>query len=433
MYKIWEYITQGYKNTKTQKNKQRLSLLILSLSFVVYIVVNSIAGSANDSRESILSAPEYRSLTIYADDNKHREILYQELLKEQKTNEKITDVRYRTGIFFTSLVNIEKYYGIDELGVSLNHYLSAISEYTVSGRTDNIKEDEIILPEYIYGVGEKTNYEYYKGSDLLGEIITIQTENVFTKEKLNYEFKVVGTYDNVKSMSEKNFYVEHLKLSEINEDTFKISEEEKKEFIDNNGYEEYVIRSNSNFNNMISVYIGLGYDLQESSDEIINNLRNKGMTFWSQVHPGLDEEITNYFNEVIIVGNLIAGLLLIIAIINIIVSSINEVRNRLWEFALKKTMGYSFKDLFSILLVERVINLYKSIVVAIIVTLIIVAGGNYWIQELFAYGKQFYELKLDMQASSISLIIMIITSAIAVIFCIPVVLKTNIIKTLKAE
>ena len=58
-------------------------------------------------------------------------------------------------------------------------------------------------------------------------------------------------------------------------------------------------------------------------------------------------------------------MLLVVAFFNIVISSMNEVKMRNWEFALKLSMGYTYKDIVFIFFVEKLINMLKSLVVSV--------------------------------------------------------------------
>lgn len=431
--KVVDIIGCGLKDLKAHRKRNRISFGLIFLSVVVYVGVHSTIDGIKNGAYNTVSGHNTRILCM--DGTGEAEDEYRYLTEKYKDDERVQEI-FKGILYYTGMV------WYDTMGV-LGEYkqdmffstcYESVLNLNYKGENRLPKYDEIILPRYIYEYGIYDEYTCANTDELIGKTLTFRNEAYAYGENeiQEYELKVIGTYDNItKSVhnypifANEEFMVEMLEIEAEREISF---------YIDMGTQVPESVTGNPDL--IVYMFIKEGYNISEIQKEI-----NKyAIEDWNKgkdntliyKHTYLDEEVEGFYYYIIGLGNVISSILLLLAIINILISSVNEVKDRRWEFALKVAMGYRTSDIIKIFAVEKVANAVKALLVAGIALFMYTTALTYYNQNILEYWKRSWIITVDVSQVVVSLIVAVIASLMGVVIAKESIIGIKVSNTLKA-
>lgn len=435
MCKFWDIVKSGILDNKTQRKRNRISLLLMILSLIVYIGVNSTVNSVNSSIHDILCAvPSRQLVTSYVPEYDDSEDMsfdkYVKNLEEYfKGDERVKDIFFFIEDTRVDWLDTNEYFKEDNVEIIVNSFCKPILEYSEDMDLKEPEYGEVIIPKYIYDLGVYDKYTYFSGDDLIGETITIRYTDTCNDGYKEYELKVIGTYDNIKSrFMGCHIFVNEDLCKELVEYEYQIlskHEESYKQELEELGlpseeYEEILTYR-------VGIYVSEDYEIGDFNKELISELGINGLQYIS-----LDDELQSYFKYIVFIGNIVSFMLLLIAITNIIISSLNEVKDRKWEFALKMAMGYKRNEIVKIFFVEKFVNMIKALCISLGLLLVYSGIATYVIQELMEYWKKTYVISIDIKVTLVSIVLVTVAAFVGVLAARLSIESINVAETLKS-
>ncbi len=425
MCKLKDIILSGLQDLKSQKKRNRISFILIFLSLVTYIGVNSHINSVSDGLNASMEFLESRIIidTVQEGMAEERLALLEELYGD--------DERVRQMSLCTTEISLEWIQASDVLYTdsarvpTLGCY-DAVLDYDYEGEKRIPEENEIILPRYLCEVGIYDTKNLGDGDALIGQTIKMRYETPNNVHSQTIEFKVIGTYDNLKARSSGCICFINpqlaLDLQELKYDDDVQSQEELKMIF---GDEAYEVTKDECY----SIYVEEGYDVDAFIEEIYEATDGEILFMRYKM---LDDSMIGYFEYVIQIGNLISVMLLFVAVINIIISSINEVKDRKWEFALKMSMGYTRNDIIGIFFVEKLVNLIKALLLSVLVVGLYSIVVTFISRTLLEYWKREYLYIIYPQNVVIAIFLVVITGLIGTLVARITIKDINVAKELKS-
>lgn len=370
--------------------------ILLFLSLLLFMGVNSGLESMNQSIYNTLETPLGRTIII-DDDKEYSE--GEKLREKYKDNEDILAVYPYTnaqdGTWNSTDFNME---------VFVRSYNPGFSQYIKSGgEIKEIGEGEIVIPYYLYGYGDKGKSEYICGDTFLGKTITIQMKNSYNEKEKKLELKVTGTYDNIAAVTGNaevcvadNLAVE---LSEfMMEDC-------------NGGVTEVVEREDGtieeNYTEIKVPYFSA----------ICFKNRKTAEKYMEQYHTiyclEIDESLVQYYDYLQLLGNILAIFLMLAALVQLVLSIINELDNRKKELALMQAMGYEKYRIVFMVVTEYAIQTLIAFLLAIIISGIAIQYGNYIIQHYLSMAEHGKHLTLMADKVCIALAVSVLLPSVS--------------------
>lgn len=436
MCKFWDIVKSGWLDNKTQRKRNRISLLLMVVSLLIYIGVNSTVNSINSSVHDILYGLQARVLNfIYVpeyDDSEDMncEIFFEKIEKYFENDDRVEDVFFQLQDTIVKWQNTKEYFNVESAEIVMDAFYESVLKYSDDKDLKEPKYDEVIIPKYIYDVGAYDCYNCFYGDELIGETITIRYEDLTGGEGYKeYEFKVIGTYDNVRARSMGcHIYVNSQVAKEIIDYNYEL------ELANQEAYREELEAMGipgDSYEASLQYPIGISVSEDYELDMMQKDLRDElDLSVYKSIT--LDDELQSYFKYVVLVGNIVAFMLLVVAVINIIISSLNEIKDRKWEFALKMAMGYKRNDVVKIFFFEKLINMIKALIIAVALILLYSGISTYAIQELMEYWKKTYVISIDLRAVLVSFVLVVMSALMGVLAARISINSINVTETLKS-
>lgn len=399
--RINDYIRLATKNISRRKRSVVVSVVLVSLSMLIFIIALSFTRCFLDSMERAINKNiSYRSIAIMDYGGVSQEDMIEKISQIPNIEKVVSQDRYEIGADIKKVEN-ENVNG----ELILQGADKGIAPNITFGR--NFYENEkgvCIIPEkfYPYDLYEDFNKDkIIDGKNLVGQEIEIKYyayDYTSHNRKIYKEFKkklqVIGTYDQDDSLNYYNCcYVSFDDIddmlidiemnSKLNEDII---------YVKNNGIVAIVNEAKN----------------VEAALENINEVECRA-TIRSVAN-------TELINVIDIVAFIISSFLIIIAIINISLSSIKSMMERKYEIGMLKAIGYKNRNIQGILFAENLLIGIISYIVTIILAIVI----NYFIQlkiVLVNFQLQQIGLKLNTTICIIALIISIIAPTLSSVFC----------------
>lgn len=424
--KCKDIISSGIQDLKAQRKKNRVSFLLIFLSLIVYIGVNSTMDSIKNGIYDGTKGNKDRFLYVSTSDT--WETAYEYTQKKYGDDERVEEIVVGIlGMPFFYLQDAEELFGVEEQELSISTFYEPIFDYGYKGEKREPEYDEIILPRYIYDMGIYTDKQYLNCDKLIGETLTFKYKIWDCGEDVEYKLKVIGTYDNISVaysdlgiIGNRQFTRDIFDLQYTYADEYFIKEYGE---IDDSFYREYAVL----------MFIKQGYDIDEVCREMnAAAVDDTDDSIHITTHVWHSEDITSYYDYIAMMGTIISFMILIIAVINIIISSISEVKHRKWEFALKMSMGYRRKDIISIFAVEKIVNVLKALGVALVTLLLYSVVLTYYYKNLMEFWKRSYIIKIAAGDVIIGMVLVVMAAMMGVITARFLIGNIKIAETLKS-
>lgn len=429
MCKTLDIIKTGIKDIKNHRKSNVISFLLIFISLIVYLGVNSHSRSITNEINKSVNFFEGRIVVALLYEDEYEETLsyFKELYGDDERVREIREYAYTRLVEWKDTMDILY---VESTKFPIFGFYEAVLDFDYKGEKREPKKDEIILPRYICDIGIYDTTNIGNADELIGETIVVEYSSLDRRDTREYEFKVIGTYDNLEArMSDYKGIVNTqimLDIKDIEDKAEELAEEELKIELGDDydeGYEYIKDR-------LFSVYVKEGYDVDEFIKEVGDKTNHR-------VHFSRNKEIVGsvegYYKYIIVIGSIVSLMLLFIGIINIIVSSINEVKSRKWEFALKMSMGYTKRDIILTFFVEKFVNLVKALLLAIFTVGLYCIIITYISRNFLEYWKRGYLYIIYPDNMLIALFLVFIAGLIGVLVARLGINEINIAKELKSE
>ena len=214
MYQIKELFFAAFQNQRRRKKYTRTVFFLMFLSMVICIGVNSIVISIDGSIRNVTDKPLGKLLQII--DNTEDNSMINVLREELGGLDRIGSIGRLIPFLEVTWYDTEDILYSETVNVDVVAYFSGMDEYGISGKYSDIAYGEVLIPEYLYGLGDYGLYEYTSGSLLIGKEIEISIHNNNNEKDYYHTLRIVGTYDNINSgCINKFFFINDLQADEI--------------------------------------------------------------------------------------------------------------------------------------------------------------------------------------------------------------------------
>ena len=392
MCKFKDIIRSGYEDFKAQKKKNRISFALIVISLLIFVGVNSAITSILKSVNATIYYPQARIAVhsfLEADGD-----VYEKAKEYFKNDKRVRDVFKTADYTQVSWKGVEEHFGEDEVNIGVESFCAPIAEYVKGGQVEELEIGEALVPKDIYGLGTFKENESYDGENFVGETIELTYQDIYGSDMKTYTFKVVGTYDNVSTkLDDDAIYVNPEIMEEFNYLSYQMEVADYENFVGQItdmgvSADSYVVE----YNKKIGIYVSEKYDI----DEVLEDINEETGMYFNKV-VSISEETYSFYAYIVYVANMVSFLLLVVAFLNIVISSMNEVKSRKWEFALKMSMGYTYRDILAIFSVEKGINMLKSLVVSVVAIGVLCAVGTFDFSHLMGRYNGLMSFTLDVK------------------------------------
>lgn len=413
MKKNVELFVLAYKNLKGQKKHSKIFILILTAPLLCCMLGNSLVESFDNSLRNMCNRGLGRLELINEVEGKSLEQIRDDMEAVDGVGEVSRVTLPITGI----LENRKEEFGSEHIQITIRSSYKGLSDYAVSGKTENLEYGQIIIPEYLYGIGSFGNYEYISGTELIGEelLIMIDTE-------IELSFHVAGTFDNIKTGDiGSEFFIHPEEADEINS---RVTARYIQEYLEENPDEEVWSPTKQ-----IGVYIEEGYNIQEVCDKLYNTTGYRPLMACKVV----DETMLMFYTFIVKIINIFVVMLTMVCFVSIIMIVSAELRKRLGESAIYMVLGYQKKDMLKVFFYEKIFMCGKAIIYSSLLTVLMLFAANYVLQNFMEFYKRYIVFQPDIQNFVKGFIIM--TGAVVTgILVIAVRLrKVNIVEIIRGE
>ncbi len=428
MRRIKDIVQSGLQDLNNQRKRNRISMILIFFSLVVYIGINSYMNSYEDSINASINFFESRILikSVKEDDiGKEVELLQKLYGADERVREIVVSTPARTVEWLDAFDILY----MDAVRLDIFGAYEAVLDYDYKGEKKLPEKDEIIMPRYLCDIGIYDTKNLGDGDSLIGKTIKLKYESPGKSEVAEYEFKVIGTYDNIQARTSSSLGIVNFEiLNEIQKmrnDEDERAEDEIIELLMQETGEELDYEFYRKL--FYSIYINEDYDINAFMNEVYEKT---GIQL--ERYKLLDGSLEGYLEYVILIGNLVSGMLLMIAVINIIISSVNEVKDRKWEFALKMSMGYERKDIICTFFVEKLGNFIKALLLAIFVVGVYCVAITHITQNYLEYWKREYIYTIYPENIVVAFILVFMAGMIGTLVGRVSINSINVAKELKA-
>lgn len=411
-----------------RKKSTGILFYMVVLSLLIFLTVNSLISSIINSIEDIIHKPYGRMVSILTGIDTYEDEMeyYQEVFSEESG---IGEIFWHTSTMEVRWNNSD-ILGMQDQNVMVTTKIKAMDDYPADGST-LLEKGEILIPKYLYGMGDYNNYTYADGGMLVGQQLIMTVKNQYTEEKREYSFKVAGTYDNVRASTGNNLFCLY------EDDALEIYE-----FVNCYGEDEYIKETLRGYGmeddkeaydslrqrHYIGFYINEGYSVSDVCDKIEKVSGEVCFPFY-----GKNETLIIYYEFVIYLSNIIVMILGTAAVIILVVLIVRDLKSRYGQIALRYACGYSIGLQTLSFIIEKIEVLIKSALTAIITTVILLIAGNYIIQNVLPFYDRSITLNIDWGTMLIVIASIVAGSLVCIICSLSGMRKLNITETLKRE
>lgn len=419
MCKFIDILKSGIQDLNAHRKNNVIAFVLVFLSIVVYLGINAHYKSMNSEMQKTIDFFEGRILIASSmEENLEEDISY---LEEMYGNdERVREIKPFVAMRTVKWLDTSEVLYTDSADMSLFGIYEAVFDYDYKGEKREPSENEIILPRYLCNIGIYDDKNIGNADELIGKTIKIEYTSLHRRYCKEYEFTVIGTYNNLEARTSDCMGIVNTQVM-LN---IKKMEDKEIEEIEEGYGEDYEKVG------MFSVYVKEGYDVEEFKEEVFEKTGGR-IIFIRNMY--LSPSVEGYYKYIIVIGSIVSLMLLFIGIINIIVSSINEVKSRKWEFALKMSMGYTKRDIILTFFVEKFVNLVKALLLAIFTVGLYCIIITYISRNFLEYWKRDYLYIIYPDNMLIALFLVFIAGLIGVLVARLGINEINIAKELKSE
>lgn len=402
--KCIRYFESAWRNVRRRK-RARAAGILLFLSLLFYVGGECAVQSVCERLEQMDKGLLARSIII--DDDREHTVMKQ-IQEEYSSSDEVGYIYPFVYAQSGSIGEVRDLPQMEGAGCDIWAYHPGLAEYMVSGKKEQLEKDEILIPQYVYNVGELAKNEYIRGDALVGKEIVIHLVNDFNGNIKYYHFRVAGTYDNVELGMEKDLYVESSVAEDMMEFMMEdINSEEQMEALaqEMEGEEgENIIICET----PISYYTAV---CLKDRSKVADFISKYGGIRQQEV----DDAFLDYFVYLGFIADVLAVFLFLAAVIQLLLATIHEAQERKHEVALMKSMGYSDRSILFIAGMEYLLHAVRAFGLACIVSAAGIIYGNYAIQHWLDVALHCYHLTIEGRQVIQALLLSMILPVCAVI------------------
>lgn len=397
------------KKTKKRQHNKRKTIIMMTLSFLLIFLINNCLNEIYDVMDSMGNRLEARRLVMTFSQSVYNEI-GETVEKYLEENSNIIDFSKSTASPISVFGLRENYqiWGVDTF------IPNVLKDYMITD-IDELKDDEIIIAKYItpdsYDYPTKM-MDYTDGEQYIGKQITCSVDRVdgHTGESLDsveYTFKIVGVFDNIKSGQDSDAYV--------SENITRKMTAEKNIFPDN--YEEteeyYRFYPTIELAAFVKDYNGI----ETNVTELRNICREAQDEMHMVTHIIMRSEGAYLFFEGIrLMGNMVGVYLIIRAAMNVYLYIRESLEKRKREFGILKAIGYNSGQISITMLKEALFCICISLGITFSVGNVIFAVINNYIRNNFNIYWNSIRFEMDLKVNLLILSVGIIVPMLGYFF-----------------
>ncbi len=390
---IRDYIFLASKNLSIRKKSVCISIFLISLAILILVMSLSYANCFLDAMDRAINENiSYRTIAVMDYGDITKEEMLEKVDSINNVEKVILQSNYQTGV---KLINIEDRFFKDS-SISIQGASNKIQPNIIAGR--GFDKDELgvcIVPEKFYPYDEFDPEKIIDGKSLIGKKIKIEYYSIDYRtfkssinKAFNKEFTVIGVYNPNENVDDYSYcYIPFEDIENI-----------VKDIKDNTLYKEKTIIVEDK--GLFAIV-----DKAENVEKVLNDIQS--LNCRAIIRSVANTDLMNVIKTICLI---VFGIIIVIALINIIISSIKSIIDRKYDIGMQKAIGYKNKYIQGILFMENIIIGVLSYVIAIIVALVL----NFVVNK--------YVVNNDIQLHLIGLNLDIITCIIA--FVISIIIPT---------
>lgn len=425
--KVKTIFALAFLDGRSRRKKMRPLFLFFTVGIFLLFLVNSLLNSIVNGAENIVNKPYGRTVSILTSpDAGEEEIQHarQVLGSEEGVGEIFWHIAVQSGVWENAEIT-----GAENADISFASNIGAMERFVVAG-TGQTKQGEILIPKYMYGMGKYGNYDFADGEELIGQTLVFSLKNSYTDETKEYSLCVVGVYDNVQTICDKNIFCVSQKDAVEIYDFIMCQNEENyiREIMDSYGLESEDDYESLRKARYIGIYIEPGYDISKVCKNIEEITGEQTVPFMMS-----DENLVSYYRFVIFVSNLIFAMFLILAVIAFLVMLVKDIRERKGQIALRTACGYTDFVQITAILLEKSVTIFGAAILAGTVAGICIVGGNYIIDHFLPFYLRQFVITFHKNAAVLVLCIAVGMGVVSVLITAPFISHLNPAYVLKKE
>lgn len=397
------------KKIKKKQHNNRKTIIMMTLSFLLIFLINNCLNEIYDTMDSIGDSLDARRIRMTFSQSVYNEI-GESIEKYLEENSNIIDFSKSTASPISVFGLRENYqiWGVDTF------IPDVLKDYMITD-IDELKDDEIIIAKYItpdsYDYPTKT-MDYTDGEQYIGKQITCSVDRVDghkgeTLDSVEYTFKIVGVFDNIKSGQDCDAYVSEniTRKMTVEKNIFTDNYEETEEY-----YRFYptieLVAFVKDYNGIETNVAELRNICEEAEDEmyLVSHIimRSEGAYL--------------FFEGIRLMGNMVGVYLIIRAAMNVYLYIRESLEKRKREFGILKAIGYNSGQISITMLKEAFFCICISLGITFGVGNVIFAVINHYIRNNFNIYWNSIKFEMDLKVNLIILFVGIIVPMLGYFF-----------------
>lgn len=380
------------KKIKKKQHNNRKTIIMMTISFLLIFLINNFLNEIYDVIDSMGNRLDARRLVMTFSQSVYNKI-GDNIEKYLEENSNIIDFSKSTAspISVSGLREDYHIWGVDT-------FIPAVLKEYIITDIEELKDDEIIIAKYIthdsYNHPTKT-MDYTDGEQYIGKQITCSVDRVdgHTGEPLDsveYTFKIVGVFDNIKSGQHMDAYV--------SENITRKMTAEKNIFPDNYDETDEYYRFYPTIE--LTAFVKDYNNIETNKRELDDICREAGDEMYFVHHIIMRSEGAYLFFEGIrLMGNMIAAYLIIRAAMNVYLYIRESLEKRKREFGILKAIGYNSGQISIAMLKEACLCICISLGITFGVGNGIFAVINHYIRNNFNIYWNSIKLEMDLKVN----------------------------------
>lgn len=410
--KINDYIYLASVNLKRRRKSFVVNVILISISLFILICCLSFSNSLSKAmNRALINNISYRSISAMSNKSIKTEELVDMVGSVEHVIKVVPQMKYETALEVSALDNENFSGNITAYGGNEEIYPNIIA-----GRSFYDDEKNVcIVPKkfYLFDMNEYDKEKSIDGESLIGKSIEItyysyeyiENSAPIKKDKYTKTLKVIGVYDQDENMMNVNeCYINFSDISDIMD----------------------IRLEGNNYSGMDTQGVTAIVDSSLNVNQVVETLES--MDLRVIVRSVVNEKLIKIIN---LTSIFVSSVIMIIAFINITISSIKSIEERRYEIGMLKAIGYNRKNIIGILVIENIIIGIAAFIITIIISLIAILLVR---EKIFSNNISLKSIGLDLNlnTSMVSLIIALVVPVLSGIICSGKITKKNSI-TLNKE
>lgn len=385
-------ILLAIKNIRGRKKKMTIGVLLLVVSMLVIMICHiGINGYKNYIQKTLVDIPSTKCMRVATEKIEECERQMRELFAGDDRITKIVTCYEAGSLEITSKEFLNEFTDSEPI-LNVHSYQSMIQEYIMTD-IEELGEYDAVLPKYIFDTqeDEKTESGFLPYVDT--EKYVGKTLNVKVNDK-KYTINIVGVYDSLKTTDTTTIYMNYDTLKKM----YHMEEKDENMII----YDEFCYLWIENY-----------ADRDEVMYEVKEYYQQQGELFLCSFFSSMWDGYMEYLDFLKQMGTLIGIIGWGWAFVSIVLVTIQDVQQRMPEFAMMKAIGYEEKNIKFMLGMEMGTISVFSLCVCLLTGGIGCVLANGYIRKYMNLFWGFVTLKMDMYIILLVTILGITASFIA--------------------